>query len=81
MKAKSLLAAAAVVGVPSVAVAIPNPASVFCTEMGGRSVLAKLPSGDEIGLCYLTKRKIIEEWTLYRMLEGKRPAADKNPFR
>ncbi len=81
MRAKSLLAAAVVAGVPSVAVAMANPASVFCTEMGGRSVLARLPSGDEIGLCYLPKRKIIEEWTLYRMLGGKRPPADKNPFR
>ncbi|UIJ44188.1 DUF333 domain-containing protein [Sphingomonas cannabina] len=67
--------------IPSAAIAIPNPASVFCGKMGGRTVIAKLPSGDEIGLCYLPKDKIVEEWTLFRMLKGKKPPNHANPFR
>ncbi len=81
MRAKYLLAAVVAVGAPSVAAAMANPAAVFCAEMGGRSVPARLASGGEIGLCYLAERKIVEEWTLYRILGGKRPPADKNPFR
>lgn len=66
--------------VPSSALAMPNPASVFCEKMGGRSVMAKLESGDELGLCYLPKNRIVEEWTLYRMFKGKKPPRSKNPF-
>lgn len=60
--------------------AMANPASVFCEEMGGKSVIATLPGGDQIGLCYLPGNKIVEEWTLFRMFDGKKPANDKNPF-
>ncbi len=72
------LAAAAM---PAVATAMPNPAAVFCTTMGGRSVSARLADGGAIGLCYLPGRKIVEEWTLFRMFDGKKPAPRHNPFR
>ena len=65
---------------PLSAMAMSNPASVFCEEMGGRVVNAKLASGDEIGLCYLTDKKIVEEWTLFRMFDGKKPSNEDNPF-
>ena len=55
-----------------------NPASVFCGEMGGQSVTATLASGDEIGLCVLPGDKIVEEWTLLRMFDGKVPAPASN---
>ncbi|WP_409566737.1 DUF333 domain-containing protein [Methylobacterium sp. E-005] len=42
---------------------------------------AKLSDGGEIGLCYLPGKKIVEEWTLYRMLQGVKPTTDNNPFR
>ena len=42
---------------------------------------ATLASGDEIGLCVLPGDKIVEEWTLLRMFDGKVPAAASNPFR
>jgi len=67
-------------GLGSSAMAMSNPASDFCAKMGGRSKDAKLSSGDGIGLCYLTKDKIVEEWTLFRMFGGKVPSKSKNPF-
>lgn len=61
--------------------AMGNPASAFCEEMGGRSEDAKVKSGDTIGLCVLPGKKIVEEWTLFRMFDGKVPARKDNPFR
>ena len=75
------IAVASVAILPLNAGAIPNPASVFCGTMGGRSVMAKLPDGGVIGLCYLPNKKIVEEWTLFRMLKGKKPPQHRNPFR
>ena len=66
---------------PGRAFALGNPASAFCVAMGGQSILAKLPDGGTIGLCSLPGRKIVEEWTLYRMLQGVKPTPDANPFR
>ncbi|MDQ1186939.1 putative hemolysin [Agrobacterium larrymoorei] len=71
---------ATVFALASSAMAMSNPASDFCEEMGGRSVSAKLSSGDEIGLCYLAKDKIVEEWTLFRMFDGEVPSESENPF-
>ena len=77
-----LLAAGAVVlALPGTAAALPNPASVFCAKMKGRSVIAGLPDGGQIGLCYLPGKRIVEEWTLYRMFRGVVPAPARNPFR
>ncbi|SDN53142.1 hypothetical protein SAMN05216360_10930 [Methylobacterium phyllostachyos] len=76
-----LLAVGAGLALPNAAHAIGNPASVFCATMGGRSVQAKLPDGGEVGLCDLPGRKIVEAWTLYRMLQGAKPAPNDNPFR
>ena len=55
------------------AFAIANPASVFCEKMGGRLEIVKDASGGSIGLCYLPDGRIIEEWTLFRMYDGKIP--------
>ncbi|MBL8578616.1 MAG: DUF333 domain-containing protein [Mesorhizobium sp.] len=55
------------------AFAIANPASEFCMKMGGRLDSVKDKSGGEIGLCYLPDERIIEEWTLFRMYDGKVP--------
>ena len=64
-----------------VALAIPNPASVFCERMGGKPVIAVLPDQNRIGLCYLPGGRIVEEWTLLRMLGGKVPQPGQSPFR
>lgn len=66
---------------PHAALAMANPASVFCGKMGGHTVNAKLADGSEIGLCYLPGDKIVEEWTLFRMFDGKKPAPGHNPFK
>jgi uncharacterized protein len=80
MKKKALaIVVLAFANIPSAAMAIPNPASVFCGKMGGKTVIAKVPEG-EIGLCYLSKDKIVDEWTLYRMFKGKKPPDYANPF-
>jgi len=55
------------------AFAIANPASEFCVKMGGRLDIVKDKTGGEIGLCYLPDGRIIEEWTLFRMYDGKVP--------
>ena len=81
MKLPIVVIACAASFLPVGAGAIPNPASVFCAKMGGRSVIATLPDGGAIGLCYLPNRKIVEEWTLFRMLNGRKPAPSRNPFR
>ncbi|XYD09595.1 DUF333 domain-containing protein [Methylobacterium sp. NMS12] len=77
---RALAVCAALAG-PGPALALENPASAFCTTMGGQTILAKLPDGGTIGLCALPGRKIVEEWTLYRMLHGVKPAPDADPFR
>lgn len=81
MKRVVALAACTMAVLPVTAQAMPNPASVFCKTMGGRSVAATLADGSAIGLCYLPNRKIVEEWTLFRMFDGKKPASRNNPFR
>lgn len=81
MKLVTVLAVCAGIALPGAAQALGNPASVFCATMDGRSVAARLPDGGEVGLCYLPGKKIVEEWTLYRMLGGVKPTAGDNPFR
>ncbi|SFG42314.1 DUF333 domain-containing protein [Methylobacterium gossipiicola] len=76
-----VLAAWAGLALPEAALALGNPASVFCETMGGQSVIAKLSDGSAIGLCTLPGKKIVEEWTLFRMFQGVKPAPNDNPFR
>lgn len=54
--------------------AMGNPASVFCEKMNGRLEIVTLAEGGQIGLCFLPDERIIEEWTLFRMYDGKVPA-------
>ena len=74
MKKRKSLSLSAALGAVAVAVAVPcmafamaNPASVFCGKMGGRTEIAKLADGSEIGLCFLPDKRIIEEWTFFHM--------------
>ncbi|WP_058746269.1 DUF333 domain-containing protein [Sphingomonas yabuuchiae] len=80
-KAAFLAIGFAVAAMPATAATIANPASTFCGKMGGRSVSATLADGGTIGLCYLPGKKIVEEWTLLHMFNGKKPAPRNNPFR
>jgi uncharacterized protein len=48
------------------AAALPNPASVFCAQSGGRSEILRTAGGAEIGICVLAGGQIVEEWAYYR---------------
>lgn len=65
------LAALALSALP--AFAMGNPASEFCINMKGRLEIVTLSDGGQIGLCFLPNKQIIEEWTLFRMHDGKLP--------
>ncbi|OBQ69935.1 putative hemolysin [Mesorhizobium erdmanii] len=47
-------------------VAMANPASVHCGEIGGRLVIRKDRAGNEYGFCRLPKGRLCEEWALFR---------------
>lgn len=42
-----------------------NPASVYCTEQGGKSEIRKEENGD-VGYCHLSDGRVIEEWEFFR---------------
>ena len=48
---------------PSVGMA--NPASVYCTKNGGKSIIVK-GKGGEYGVCQLKDGTAVEEWEYYR---------------
>ena len=47
-------------------VGMANPASVHCSEIGGRLVIRKDRAGNEYGFCRLPNRRLCEEWALFR---------------
>ena len=51
-------------GQPGGPVGMPNPASVYCGQAGGRLEFLNTESG-QLGLCRFADRSAIEEWTLY----------------
>jgi len=53
---------------------LPNPASVYCTQVGGQVELVKSKDG-ELGLCKFDDNSRIEEWTLFRGVNN--PANEK----
>lgn len=46
-------------------VGMPNPASVYCQQQGGRLEIREGPSG-QTGYCHLPDGRIVEEWELFR---------------
>lgn len=44
---------------------IANPASVYCSEKGGETVIKKLPDGSEYGVCVFDDNRQCEEWALF----------------
>ncbi len=63
---KSLLAAALVtIAGISQASALGNPASAYCTSVGGRLEIRKETTG-EVGYCHLPDGRVVEEWQLFR---------------
>ncbi len=50
---------------PHIALAIANPASVYCEKVGGKLVIKNDKSGAQHGLCE-KNGKTCEEWSLFR---------------
>ena len=48
------------------AVGMANPASVYCVELGGKSVIETDSAGAQTGFCHLQDGTKVEEWALYR---------------
>ncbi|AVP58791.1 putative hemolysin [Pulveribacter suum] len=63
--ALAALAGCAAPPVPSPAVGMANPASVYCAQRGGRLEIVKR-MGAEQGLCHLPDGTVVEEWELFR---------------
>jgi putative hemolysin len=47
-------------------IGLPNPASAYCEEQGGRLDMRTADDGSEYGLCIFTDGSECEEWTFYR---------------
>ena len=47
-------------------VGMANPASLYCADKGGKSVVAKDSNGGEYAICHLPDGTQIEEWALFR---------------
>ncbi len=64
---KSLFAAAALVAVAGIpqAWALGNPASAYCTSVGGHLETRRNPGG-QAGFCHLPDGRVVEEWQLFR---------------
>jgi putative hemolysin len=45
---------------------LPNPASVNCTNKGGKLQIRKDSRGDEYGVCIFPNRRECEEWALFK---------------
>ncbi|MCG8708080.1 DUF333 domain-containing protein [Brenneria sp. 4F2] len=50
---------------PPEPIGMPNPASVYCQEQGGKSQRVEADKGT-VSYCLLPGGERIEEWTLYR---------------
>ena len=46
-------------------IGMPNPASAFCVEQGGRLEIRETPDGDA-GYCHMPDGRVVEEWELFR---------------
>lgn len=62
------LAAAVVVGCTQQAPEpqLPNPASVYCEEVGGQLDIREDPDGGQYGVCVFADGSECDEWDLYR---------------
>lgn len=47
-------------------VAMANPASVHCGEIGGRSEIRSDAAGNQSGACRMPDGRVCEEWALFR---------------
>ena len=45
-----------------------NPASVYCVEQGGESIIKQNKDGSEYGICKFKDGKEVDEWEFYRKI-------------
>jgi putative hemolysin len=64
--ASFVLLALAAAAIPRSALALANPASLFCAQSGGRSENLLTASGAQLGICVLPGGEIVEEWAYFR---------------
>jgi putative hemolysin len=55
---------------PERALALANPASVFCVQTGGTSEIRTGPRG-QYGVCRLPNGRVVDEWSYFRKMRGK----------
>jgi len=60
---------------------MPNPASVFCIEQGGDSVIREEADGDQYGVCVFPDGSECREWDFYHgdCAPGGQPTGLANP--
>lgn len=51
---------------PKEEVGLPNPASVYCKEQGGKLEIRKEEKGDKYGVCVFSDGSECEEWAFFR---------------
>lgn len=61
----ALLAACSTTPQPEKPIGMANPASVYCAEVGGKTIIKKTPEGDA-GYCQLPSGEVVEEWDYFR---------------
>jgi putative hemolysin len=47
-------------------IGMPNPAAVYCGQVGGTSKTLKNPDGSEYGMCVFANGTSCDEWALFR---------------
>lgn len=47
-------------------IGMPNPASQYCLEQGGKLNIVKDAQGGEVGMCALPNGTTVEEWSFFR---------------
>lgn len=50
--------------------ALPNPASVFCVQSGGKSEIRNGKNG-QYGVCRLPDGRVVDEWAFFRAMKAK----------
>lgn len=50
-------------------IGMPNPASQYCVDSGGRLEIREGPGGQS-GYCHLPDGRVVEEWALFRQSRG-----------
>jgi putative hemolysin len=70
MRISFQIALAATLMMADAAQALPNPASVFCVQSGGKSEIRNGTNG-QYGVCRLPDGRVVDEWSYFRAMRQK----------